>query len=222
MPINSRWLIVLFLLLPIVFVSSSRRPLASTSTLYQVGDIAAYDCVEFGEGDLVLPYDPDEKQSYDHVGIIIKGGTFEEARVVESAKWVGAREISLPDFYALRQNNDFAAKEVWRVDLPKEVREEAAEAAQKFVGASYPLVGFLGKGKIDGSYYCSELVWIAYQIAYHQYKGTDYKYGTTCYPLLEADDEGQNSSGKLHCRFNDPVTPSDVIYSKYTYLISSF
>lgn len=139
MTINPRWLAILFLLLLIVFVNSFRRPLASTSTLYQVGDIAAYDCIEFGEGDLILPYDPDKKKSYDHLGIIIKDGSFKEAKVVESTKGVGVREISLADFYALRQNNDFAAKEVWRVNVPKEVRERAAEVAQKFVGGSYPI-----------------------------------------------------------------------------------
>lgn len=190
--------------------------------IYAEGQIVAVDYKERRSCDLRLPPDLQEPRSFDHVALIVQGGLFDQVEVIESTPTAGVHTTSLPEFVKARSDCEIRTIDILRVEAPEVVITEAVERSLQFLGTNYsPLLSMRGKGKLDGAYYCSELLWIAYQMAWHDFEGTSYRYKNGGFLFLDADDEGQNVWRRSRVSWDQPVTPSDIVYSRYAVLIQS-
>ena len=167
-----------------------------------IGDILAVDYLEGGSCDLPLPLDGDRPLSYDHVALVVETG--EHLWLVEAEKSEGVRKVSAEEFFDRRSSCDIARLALLRVDVSRNVAREAVRVAKEMVGGKYcgpvELVAG-GKGRLDGSYYCSELVWLAYQIGWfrHRDRSGYYRFGSKCHNFLDADEENDIARGDA-CR----------------------
>jgi len=198
-------------------------------TLIQPGDIVVVDypvgCYLSANIIAVFEaFDPDEDRTFEHAGIVVTGGLIGQATVVEASYDEGVREVSLESFIDERVTAcPGTTVELLTVNQAYSVRTLAAYIATLAKGAGYS-TDYLQKGTPDGDFYCSELVWFAYQMALDILNGFDYinewKAGR-CFLFLDADDEGQSYLGP-HCGLDEPVTPADLYYSKYTTSVATF